>query len=296
MRGPLRLFISCLLCATAAAPVGASPCGRTLAERIPPRPATAPSANEFVHRVEDVGVEARETLIRAELLSGNLPKFLRRLVPVTWTGWLPTGRRVQVTVCVAPDYLAVGSDDAFVFVPMALSTALAVASRFGFVLPTSRIVDAIYSQASVHLEPQPLPAGPEMRSTAYYSEHTEQILEQRAQLGAQLGELTSGDKKDLVLTPRLWQRLKRVAIYGWHRNDRDPIQPLSTLHGARYADYSHGVRMIGSTAWIDGVPRSILDILQDRELAWALSDEGPISRPRDLIRTLKRFQLTPTAE
>jgi hypothetical protein len=193
-----------------------------------------------------------------------------------------------VTVCVAPDYLAVGSDDAFLFVPLTLSSALAVASRFGLVLPTTRIVDAIYQKAKVRLTPQPLPAGPEMRSTAYFNEHNHLILEQRSQLGAPLGELTSGYKKDLVLTPRLWAKPERVAIYGWHRSDSEPIQPLSTFHGARYADYSHGVRLVGSTAWIDGVPHSIFDVLEDRDLAWALSDEGPISRPRDLVQMLER--------
>lgn len=292
----MRLFIAYLVSILAATPAAGSPCESKLAERIPPRPATALSANEFVDRIADLETQARESLILAELLSGNLPQFLRRLVPVSWKGWLPTGRTVKMTVCVAPDYLAVGSDDAFLFVPLTLSTALAVANRFGFMLPTPRIVDAIYSEATIRLAPQPLPAGPAMRSTAYYREHSQRILEQRVQMGAQLGELTSGDKKDLVLTPRLWQRPERVAIYGWHRNDRSPIQPLSTFHGGRYADYSHGVRMVGSTAWIDGVPHSIFEILGDRELAWALSDEGPISRPRDLIGMLERFGLTPTAE
>ena len=52
--------------------------------------------------------------------------------------------------------------------PMGLRTALAAAARFGFALPTPRMVDAIYEQAEFHLRPQPLPPGPEMRSNAYY--------------------------------------------------------------------------------------------------------------------------------
>jgi hypothetical protein len=286
MRLSSGLFLSWLVCGLARTAMAGSPC--ELDERIPPRPATAPSAGEFVRQIAGLETDAREGLILSQLFSGNLPKFLRRLVPITWSGQLPTGRQVKVTVCVAPDYLAVGSDDAFLFVPLTLSSALAVASRFGLVLPTTRIVDAIYQKAKVRLTPQPLPAGPEMRSTAYFNQHNHLILEQRSQLGAPLGELTSGYKKDLVLTPRLWAKPERVAIYGWHRNDSEPIQPLSTFHGARYADYSHGVRLVGSTAWIDGVPHSIFDVLEDRDLAWALSDEGPISRPRDLVQMLER--------
>lgn len=286
MRLSSGLFLSWLVCSLARTAMAGSPC--ELDERIPPRPATAPSAGEFVRQIAGLETDAREGLILSQLFSGNLPKFLRRLVPITWSGQLPTGRQVKVTVCVAPDYLAVGSDDAFLFVPLTLSSALAVASRFGLVLPTTRIVDAIYQKAKVRLTPQPLPAGPEMHSTAYFNEHNHLILEQRSQLGAPLGELTSGYKKDLVLTPRLWAKPERVAIYGWHRNDSEPIQPLSTFHGARYADYSHGVRLVGSIAWIDGVPHSIFDVLEDRDLAWALSDEGPISRPRDLVQMLER--------
>jgi hypothetical protein len=286
MRLSSGLVLSWLVCSLARTAIAGSPC--EVDERIPPRPATAPSAGEFVRQIAGLETDAREGLILSQLFSGNLPKFLRRLVPITWNGQLPTGRQVKVTVCVAPDYLAVGSDDAFLFVPLTLSSALAVASRFGLVLPTTRIVDAIYQKAKVRLTPQPLPAGPEMRSTAYFNEHNHLILDQRSQLGAPLGELTSGYKKDLVLTPRLWAKPERVAIYGWHRSDSEPIQPLSTFHGARYADYSHGVRLVGSTAWIDGVPHSIFDVLEDRDLAWALSDEGPISRPRDLVQMLER--------
>ena len=43
------------------------------------------------------------------VLAGNVPDFLRNLVPVTFTGGGAT-----ITICVAPDYLAVGSDRDFV--------------------------------------------------------------------------------------------------------------------------------------------------------------------------------------
>jgi len=76
----------------------------------------------------------------------------------------------------------------------------------------------------------------------------------------------------------------RVAIYGWHRTNGRPIQPLSTVHGARYADYSHGVRLVSQTAFIDGKPIDLKDVIQDRELAVIVNDEGPI---RDLNRLVE---------
>ena len=55
------------------------------------------------------------------------------------------------------------------------------------------------------------------------------------------------------------------------------------MHGARYADYSHGVRLVSATAYVNGQPRSLLDVLQDPWLADIVSDEGPIIRLASLI-------------
>jgi len=95
-------------------------------------------------------------------------------------------------------------------------------------------------------------------------------------LGVRLGMLISGDKKDIVITNLLAKNEGKIAIYGWHRGPGDPIQPLSTVHAANYADYSHGVRLVSNRALINGELRSIYDILQTPTTARILSDEGPI--------------------
>jgi len=102
------------------------------------------------------------------------------------------------------------------------------------------------------------------------------VEDQAHALGVRLGELVSGDKKDVVMTNRLAAKFGRIAIYGWHRGPGQPIQPLSTVHGANYADYSHGIRLISEMALIDGKLRSVYDILRDSSTAKLLSDEGPI--------------------
>ncbi len=252
-----------------------SACDARLLAGIPARPADAPTGSDFGRRAWRLSGLTRDRLEVAQLLSGNLPDFLRHVVPVTL--WHATGgRRVSVTVCVLPDYLALGSNADFVFVPMGLGAALEVAGRFGFVLPTPRLVDAIYAASAVKLHPQPLTPGDEMRSTPYVVYHTELIDLQREVWPAPLGALTSGDKKDLVLTERLWELPGRVAIYGWHRAPGRPIQPLSMVHGARYADYSHGVRLVSRTVYVNGAARPIESVLGDPALAPLLSAEGPM--------------------
>jgi hypothetical protein len=287
------LLACAVVCLTGIATAGAVPiaCNDGLLHQIPSRAPMALTGSEFAHRVETLNGSGREEEIQAQLLAGDMPQFLRRAAPITMRGELPNGQNVQVTVCVLTDYLAVGSDRDFLTVPMRLATALTIASHFGFTLPTSKMVDAIYNQAAVHLAPQPLPAGDQMRSTEYYWHHNELIAQQRTALGVLPGVLTAGHKKDLVITNRLWRYPDRVAIYGWHRAINSPIQPLSTIHGARYADYSHGVRLVSTTIYVDGKPMSIFAALADPELSRVLSGEGPLPRVTDLIGKLAALRL-----
>lgn len=252
-------------------------CDQDPIHTIPRRAANAPAGSEFARRIESLSGLQRDAEVRSEVLSGNVPPFLRQLAPVTVRN-ADSAHPVEITVCVLPDYLAVGSDKDFVYVPLGLEAALDIAERFGFDLPTPKLVDAIYNESAVKLAPQPLPASDQMRSTHYVVHHTQLIVSQRSELQAPLGELTAGDKKDLVLTSRLWQFPGRVAIYGWHRAVNQPIQPLSTVHGARYADYSHGIRLVSSVVYVNGVKRSIDDVLAEPRLATLLTSEGPLTR------------------
>lgn len=264
---------------------GQGSCGPRDIGAIPSRNTNSATGSEFARRTQGLSGSARDAQVRSELLSGNLPDFLRHLVPVTLKGSDPL-RPVQIVVCVMPDYLAIGSDHDFLFVPMGLKAALLIADRLGFMLPTPKLVDTIYAQSAVKLEPRPLPPGDEMRSTSYIVYHNELINEQRDALAARLGELTAGDKKDLVLTSRLWDIPGRVAIYGWHRAVHQPIQPLSTVHGARYADYSHGVRLVSGMIYVDGARRRISEVLGDPDLARLLTAEAPLPRLSERLNAL----------
>jgi hypothetical protein len=242
--------------------------------RIPPPAPGSMGGREFARHVGDLEGSARDAAVRRELLAGNLPEHLRHLAPVTLKGRGRDDAPVTVTLCVTPDYLAVGSDSDSLIVPMGLPTALDVAAKFDSVLPTPRVVDAIYEAADLKLAPQPLPASDEMRSTAYLVRHDTLIAEQRALRAAPVDALTAGDKKDLVLSDRLLDIPGRVAIYGWHWARHHPIQPLSTVHGAQYADYSHGVRLVSRIIYVNGAAREFFDALKDPALTHFLGGDG----------------------
>jgi hypothetical protein len=247
----------------------------TLTRRIPQRSPRARTGSRFADALTGLDAGARERAILREILDGNVPSFLKQLAPVELR-YRAAGRPASATIFVTPDYLAIGSDEDFLRIPMNLATAMTIADEFGFVLPTRKIVNAIYAQSGHHFVPEPLPAGLRMTSTDYYRTHNALIEKQARAAAVSLGTLVSGHKKDVVLTNLLTRTPGRIAIYGWHRPSGEPIQPLSTVHGACYADYSHGVRLVADTAWESGQLRSVRDILRDASLASALSDEGVI--------------------
>lgn len=248
---------------------------------IPARRRNAISGSEFARQTANLSASERQSVALRELRQGNVPDFLRTLRPVEFSYTGTWGQQITAIMWVMPDYLAIGSDEDFLRIPLTYPSATTIANEFGCILPTRKMVDAIYAQAAYHLKPQPLPPGPQMGSNAYFLKHQQMIETQRAK--SPLGGLIAGHKKDVVLTNLLNSRPNRIAIYGWHRKAGDPIQPLSTVHGATYADYSHGIRLISHTIWVDGKPRSIFEILQDAQLALLLSDE-PLKNPLKLMR------------
>lgn len=249
---------------------------------IPPRPLWASAGARVAESLIGTLGAQRESRVRAELLRGNLPGFLRRLQPVR-LAFGTRERAVRITLWVMPDYLAVGSDTDSLRLPMDLYTAAAVAQAFGMSLPTRPIVDAVWRQAAVKLTPSPMKPGPQMTGTRYFIEHDARI---RSALGGRHpGAIVAGHKKDLVLTSLLERHSSRVAIYGWHRLDGTAIQPLSIVHGATYADYSHGVRLVSRRVEIDGEPRDLFEVMRDPRYARLLTGEEPAV---DLERLLEQ--------
>jgi hypothetical protein len=231
------------------------------------------TGSEFVREVARLSLDEREARILAEITGGNVPEFLRRCVPVRVSSGGHQGR----FYCL-PDYLSIGSDADFVRMPMMPTTARAIARRFGCVLPTRKMVDEVYAQAAVKLEPAPFsPTVCDITSVDVFRQSHLRIEQQRA--GRPLGLLVAGIKKDVVVTPQLAGRPGKVAIYGWHKPDGQPIQPLYLGHTARWVDYSQCIRLIAGTMDVDGAPMRVIEALKSSELSGLLSDEGPFDYP-----------------
>jgi len=243
---------------------------RVIASELPPRPVGAPGGAEFMQSLGGLDRDAREGAVLRELRSGNIPDFLRHLVPVAVTATDAEGHKHTAVYQVMPDYLAIGSDRDFVRVPMNPHTAQAFCDAFGFVLPTPKMVDDIWRESVSKIIPQPLTQSREAPLT--FLMHNRMIEEQIA--GQYLGELRAGHKKDVVITNRLNERPNRIAIYGWHFPSGEPIQPVSTVHVDWYVDYSHGIRPVAKTIKVDEADMPYEQVLRDPKLHVLLSNEG----------------------
>jgi hypothetical protein len=140
-------------------------------------------------------------------------------------------------------------------------------------LPTRKIVDDIYKAAAIKLEPVPMYA---LRDSAVTMYHHNLIIEGQRRLRK---GLIAGIKKDVVITGQIPRDPKpdRVAIYGWHKLDGTPIQPLYTGHVNWYVDYSHGIRLVYRTIYVNGKSMDYVDVLKDSVLRGLLCDEDDCS-------------------
>ena len=239
----------------------------------PPRQSTAESGRAFLERTKHYDRTRREEAILRAVLAGNVPDHLRRTVPVNFR-IRTAGGLLPVRLQVLPDYLAIGSDTDFVRIPVDFYTAAALATRLHMSLPTRALVDRIWQASAIHTRPHPLPPGQAMTSNLWIGRHQDRAETRLRHLPAyQPGKLVAGHKKDLVLCARLLAHPGRVPVYGWHHPDGRPLQPLSLVHTADYADYSHGLRLISRTILVDGRPMDLHTILQDPGLGPALAGE-----------------------
>ncbi len=212
---------------------------------------------------------ARDSLAVQEILAGNIPSFLKKFVAVTSTMQDSAGITHKAVFYVSPDYLAVGTDEDWARIPLTPMAAQKIADSFHCFLPTRKMVDLIYQQATVKLEPVPMYAFRDS-SVTMWQHHL--IIE--GQRKGRTG-LIAGIKKDVVLSGKISRDAKpnREAIYGWHQLNGKPIQPLYTGHINWWVDYSHGIRLIYEIIKVDGKEMNYTDVLKHPLYQKLLCDE-----------------------
>lgn len=213
-----------------------------------------PTGSEFMDQIMNKSGAEREAAILAELQKGNIPDFLREFKTIEVPFTAKDGSTHNMVVNVMPDYLAIGSNDDHVLIPMTPRTAQAFADQFGYSLPTATLVDDIFERAEVKLTSDtrsrdPLEnltrnyagKGREQMSTAAFAEHDEAIRkryesETLGKDGCEGGVrghgdvvLTAGHKKDLVLThagrfDAGEEGTGELAFYGWYDDNGKPME------------------------------------------------------------------------
>ena len=243
---------------------------------IPDRQSNAISGANFVSSNMSLSGSVREDNIVKECLSGNIPDFLRQFVPVV----VSSGPNI-ITYMVMPDYLCIGSDSDYIRISMSPLSAQKIADQYDCSLPTRKMVNDIWKASINKLDPQPwgAPYDASMMSTNRYTKHNERIQKQITDNGLDPKKLTSGHKKDVVLTNQLYPNnpKKRVAIYGWIYKTGKPIQGLNYWsHSDKYSDYAHGTRLIANDIMINNKPFRLQDAFVDTNLSRLVSDEGAL--------------------
>lgn len=234
----------------------------------PTRIQTAVTGTEFYSLAAAFTWQKRDSFAMKEILAGNIPAFFKKFVPVH-TSITSPGKEIKATYFVSPDYLSVGSDADWARINITPMAAQKIADSFHCFLPTRKIADDIYKSANIQLAPVPMYSFRDSTVTMY---HHHLIIEGQRKL--QKG-LIAGIKKDVVISGKIVKegRPGRVAIYGWHKPDGKPIQPLYTGHVNWWVDYSQGIRLIHRTILVDGQPMDYIDVLKDEVLKKLLCDE-----------------------
>ena len=246
------------------------------------KPTATLAGSDFMRRADTTAFWTLEDIIVETVSAGQVPDALRHFRKITFTTPVVDSveilrKRHKVEMWVLPDYVAIGTNDDFVRMPMGPLAAQRIADALDCTLPTPFLVDRIAEASEGHVDIFPFrPLGNRNNQPIVFQDSNNAINDQFKAYGYEFGQFISGLKKDIVLTYKimtLTEYERNVAIYGWHHPDGRAQQPLFVRHGNFYVDYSHGVRLIYNKVKIDGVEYNIREILQSPELYRLLSDE-----------------------
>ena len=251
----------------------------TLAAPVPVPNAPAPSTHSYAPQMEPPVAVSNSFLASAPPAGPSRERYFEAAVEAPQ--WSEVVLSPAVKIRVSSDVVKGGGG---VRLPLWPSTAQRVADRFGAMLPTKKLSDAIWRAATVKLTPRSMTprAGASRDSNRLLAEH-EQFV--NTQLAGRTG-LIAAAKKDIIVGRTAAAHPDRVTIYGWHRSDGSVIQDPTWIHSARYgADYSHGTRLVSRTAYLNGQPVEIESLFANPAYASLLNESGTLTPAQLRYRT-----------
>ncbi|RPD93289.1 hypothetical protein EGM88_13260 [Aureibaculum marinum] len=230
------------------------------------------SVESFLKNLSQLPIRQREDSLIKYMSKGWMPAYNFQFKEVSYTYKNAKGKKYKISFWVSPDYLSIGTNQNFVRMPLTPQTAQKLADQFHSVLPTTKMVNKIYEKATIKLSPIPLTENRDSLST-FVKHHF--LIQQQLKYNIPNG-IVAGIKKDVVQSNAVLSNPKpnRVAIYGWHKLDGKPIQPLYTGHVDWYVDYSHGIRLVYEKMLINNQVFFVKDVLNNSELSRSICDEG----------------------
>jgi hypothetical protein len=269
--------------------------GSSTASTIPPMPPRASSGalmtgTQFIATLPPKSGSQRENQILNAVKNGNM-------APVSWMEVTSAVSGHTLTLIVSADAMRIGTAEDSVRVSTTPRTMQQVADMLNCVLPTQRVCDLVWAQATVRATPDILKASPDMGDTSWMVEYNTAVDKKVA---GQAG-LIENTGKNWCLTNKLVGHPGQAANYGWYDasapyhsgpQERGPYkvwQPLATAHNLDHVDYSQVVRLVSRVCFVDGAQRDLKDILKDATLAALASDEGPLQ----LVRLAGVDQMAP---
>ncbi len=181
------------------------------------------------------------------------------------------------------DLFSVGTPEDFLRLPLRPGRAQQIANLTGLLLPTPLLSYRRWQQAALKLTPVAMVPN-KGANLVQFAEHNAAIEAQRA---GRTG-LAAGLKKSVVVS-NIYVPGK-VVIFGWYKPApdvfdnklkmgdpaRQPLQPLSNVHGEDYWDYSHGIEFFHPICMVNGGEMLLTDVMQHPVLWKLVSHEGPL--------------------
>jgi hypothetical protein len=228
-------------------------------------------ASEWIKGLPEAPGFARDQYVLEAVIAGHH-------LPIRWCPLSTAKGQHSGTVWVAEDALRIGEPGDCVRITVSHRLAQLIVDHFDARLPTSRISDLAWEQATVRLPDlvRPWWADGTMSTNARMVEQDraiETLIASRPGLVADVG-------KDWILSRQHEWNPSCGVNYGIHYRKMGQLrvwQPTSTKHNLDHHDYSQTLRLVCRTAEVDGQRMPLDQVLRAKELAPLVSNEGALT-------------------